>query len=157
MKQGVAQVAVVAAMAFLIAGGAVRIYSYTSPLSEGSTSSAGSTSQRAPPCGYQNSTGQPFGCWADYLGFLSAGYVPAPHYTNGPVYPCPLGMPTSQCRQFQASCGNAICDPNESCSDCPIDCLPPGQLTCDVYTERADIPSNVCQTVIQYGPVGGEG
>src|SRR5580700_6053041 len=108
-----AKVAAATMVAVLIAGGAVKIYSYTSPLSD--------TSPSAPPCGYQNSAGIPFGCWADYLGYLPAGYVPAPHYPNSPEYPCPPGMPTTsasnaynECQQFRASCGNGICDPNES-------------------------------------------
>jgi hypothetical protein len=151
MKQGAAaKVAVVAAIAVLIAGGAIRIYSYTSPLSDGSTSPAGSASQPAPPCGYQdqNATFQPFGCWADYLGFLPAGYVLAPHYNNGPIFPCPPGMNLDQCNTFKQSCGNGVCDPNESCGDCPIDCGPQGQLVCDQYTERGDeapTASFVCQ------------
>jgi hypothetical protein len=125
-----ANVAAAAVVAVLIAGGAAKIYSYTSPLSE--------TSQSAPPlCGYQDAGGQPFGCWSGDLGYLPQGYVPAPHYTNGPIFPCPPGMDASQCSHFQESCGNGICDPNETCGDCPIDCIP-GQLVCNSYSGRAD-------------------
>jgi hypothetical protein len=157
-----AKVAVVALAAVLLAGGAAKLYFFTSSptMTTGLSSNTSDASlsspfqSAAPPCGYQDSTEQPQGCWADYLGYIPAGYVVAPHYTNGAVYPCPTGIDAGQCRLFQESCGNGVCDPNESCSDCPIDCLPPGQLTCDVYTERADIPSNVCQTIDQYGSLG---
>jgi hypothetical protein len=146
--------ALIAAVAVLIAGGAVRIYFYTSPpptASFGSTSetntSAGLSSQPMfAPCGYQESSGQPQGCWADYLGFIPAGYVLAPHYPNGAVYPCPAGMLASQCRQFQASCGNGVCDPNESCSTCAIDCSGPGPgQICNSYTGRVGSTTAVCQ------------
>jgi len=133
-----AKVAAAAVVAVLIAGGAVKIYSYTLPLS--------GTSQSPPPCGSQNSAGIPSGCWADDLGYLPTGYVPAPHYPESPVYPCQPGMTATQCQQFQASCGNAICDPNETCGDCPIDCGGPtvGQ-PCDPYTGRVGSPVGVCQ------------
>jgi hypothetical protein len=141
-----AKVAAAAVVAVLIAGGAIKIYSYTSPLSD--------SSQSAPPCGYQDSTGHPFGCWAHDLGYLPQGYVPAPHDTNGPVYPCPPGMNASQCQQFKESCGNGICDPNETCGDCPIDCNSGTQLVCDQYTGRADEdpigPPPVCQVRSNY-------
>jgi hypothetical protein len=151
MKRGAAaKVAVVAAIAALIAGGAVRIYSYASPLSDGSTSADGA-SQPPPPCGYQdqNATFQPFGCWADYLGFLPAGYVLAPHCINCPTYPCPSGMNLSQCTTFKASCGDGFCDPNESCFTCPIDCGgPPSGQTCNAYAGRAGSPAGVCQVAL---------
>ena len=140
-----AEVAAAAVVAVLIAGGAVKIYSYTSPLSD--------ASQSTPACGYQSSAGVPFGCWAHDLGFLPAGYVPVPHYPNSPVYPCPPGMNDTQCKQFQATCGNGVCDPNETCGDCPIDCNV-GQLECDPYTGRADLAPTgfgpVCQVPSQY-------
>jgi hypothetical protein len=124
-----AKVVAATLVAVLIAGGAFKIYSYTSPLSD--------VSQSAPPCGSQDSTGQPSGCWAHDLGFLPTGYVPAPHYPNGGNYPCPPGMNATQCRQFKGTCGNGVCDPNETCGDCPIDCIP-GQLVCNSYSGRAD-------------------
>ena len=145
--------ALIAAVVVLIAGGAVRIYFYTAPppiaiigsTSETNTSAGPSSQPRFAPCGYQDSSGLPQGCWAAYLGFVPAGYVLAPHYPNGPVYPCPAGMLSNQCRQFQVSCGNGVCDPNESCATCRIDCGVPGQLTCDPYTGRAGAPVSVCQ------------
>jgi hypothetical protein len=152
------QVAVAAVIAVLIAGGAVRIYSYTSPLSNNSTSLGTASQSAATACGSQvspfegqSSSYQPVGCWAGYMGFLPAGYVPAPHFPNAAVYQCPSGMDANQCRQFEASCGNGICDPNETCSDCPIDCDNGGnvgQLVCDQWTGRADespLASDVCQ------------
>ncbi len=138
------------------------MYAYTSPPKSGSTSISSSsafqsTTSVAPPCGYQDSNRSPYGCWADYLGFVPAGYVPAPHFANGAVYPCPRNMTASQCRQFEQSCGNGVCDPNESCSDCPIDCGVTGQQTCVLYTGRAGIPSSICQAINQGGPIGGLG
>lgn len=125
-----ARVVAATVVAVLIAGGAATIYSYASPLSD--------TSQSAPPpCGYQNSAGLPSGCWGDDLGYLPKGYALAPHYPNGGNYSCPPGMDASQCQQFRASCGNGVCDPNETCGDCPIDCIP-GQLVCNSYSGRAD-------------------
>jgi len=93
---------------------------------------------------------QPEGAWAQYLGYIPAGYVLSPHYPIAPVYPCPSGMNPTQCKLFQASCGNGVCDPNESCATCPIDCGINGQLTCDPYTGRAGAPISVCQ-------LGGQG
>ncbi len=152
-----AKAVVVAVAAVLIAGGAIGMYLYTPPLptasslsssTGGSNAPSGSASQSvAPPCGYQDSSGRPHGCWTDYLGYLPAGYVVAPRYTNGPVFPCPPGMPAGQCKQFRASCGNGVCDPNESCGTCLIDCLAPGQ-TCNAYTGRAGSPTGICQVVL---------
>jgi hypothetical protein len=124
--------------------------SYTTSGTTNDTISQSTSSESAPPCGYQQTVVglgvQPFGCWADNLGFLPAGYVVAPHLTNGAVYPCPPGMSTAQCRTFQQTCGNGFCDPNESCSDCPIDCMPPNGQTCNPYTGRVgSVPTAVCQ------------
>ncbi len=148
------KVAVIAAIAVLIAGGAIGIYYYTStPATNLSTSrsttetgsSNTSPTSSAPASGYQDSTGQPQGAWAAYLGYIPAGYTVAPHYPNAATYPCPSGMDPTQCKQFQASCGNGVCDPNESCATCALDCGVPGQLTCDPYTGRAGAPISICQ------------
>jgi hypothetical protein len=157
-RKAIAKVTILSVMALLIAGGAVGIYFYTAaPTTSSSTStksaasstSAGSSSSTsqgvAPASGYQDSSGQPQGSWADYLGYIPAGYALAPHYSNAAKYPCPSGMDPSQCTQFQASCGNGVCDPNESCATCSIDCGIPGMLTCDPYTGRAGAPVSVCQ------------
>jgi hypothetical protein len=161
-----AKVAVVAVIAVLIAGGAVGLFLYTSSSTTSTTigtsadtsstnvgsstgttatSSAGNTTTDVgPSAGYQVD-GQPYGAWADYLGYIPNGYVTAPHLSNAPTYPCPSGMDSTQCKQFQQSCGNGVCDPNESCATCPIDCGVSGELTCDPYTGRAGAPVSVCQ------------
>jgi len=157
-RSAVAKVTAIAAMAVLILAGAVGIYFYTlapsnvrtsSSVLSSSTSSSGSqtgnNSTGVGPAGGYQVNGQPEGAWADYLGYLPAGYVLAPHYPISPVYPCPSGMNPQQCKLFQASCGNGVCDPNESCATCPIDCGINGQLTCDPYTGRPGAPISVCQ------------
>jgi len=155
MKQvTAAKVAAVAVAAVLTATGAVRMYIFTAPPNAAttnplplSTSSMGGTSQSAAPeCGYQDASGRPQGCWSRYLGFLPGGYVLPPHCVNCPMVPCPSGMNLGECKQFRASCGNGVCDPDESCSSCPIDCLP-GQLACSSYTGRPMAPtmSDICQ------------
>ena len=149
MKQGIA----VAAIAVLIGASAVGIYLYTSappnnPISSDSntTSTTASTSLGTKPAtGWIDSNGQPQGAWAAYLGYIPTGYTLAPHYQVANTYPCPGGMSTDQCKQFQASCGNGVCDPNESCATCSIDCSVAGQLTCDPYTGRAGSPISICQ------------
>lgn len=157
-------VAGVAALATAIALGGLEIYSYTSTsetsnISSISGVSSSSTSQAtAPPAGYQDSAGQPQGMWSDYLGFIPQGYVVAPKLNNSATYPCPTGMDGNQCQQFQASCGNGVCDPNESCISCPVDCVLSGQLVCDPYTLRAGTPLGVCQLNTVYpGDTGGGG
>jgi hypothetical protein len=154
-RTATAKVTALAVMAVLIAGGAVGIYFYTAAPSTTTTttSSSSSTSQTTssssqgvtPAGGSQDKNGQPQGAWADYLGYIPSGYVLAPHYSNANKYPCPSGMDPAQCTQFQASCGNGVCDPNESCATCAIDCGVPGDLTCDPYTGRAGSPVSVCQ------------
>lgn len=142
------QLILVPVIAILIIAGAVGIYFYTSGPSVGgsTTSSTSNTSSGGlPASGYQDSSGQPQGSWADYLGYIPAGYAVAAHYPGASVYPCPAGMSSTACAQFKASCGNGVCDPNESCSSCPIDCSVPGQLTCDPYTGRAGAPVSICQ------------
>src|SRR5437588_486783 len=50
--------------------------------------------------------------WSKYLGYIPQGYTLAPKQSNAPTFPCPTGMNSAQCQQFQASCGNGVCDPN---------------------------------------------
>jgi hypothetical protein len=88
---------------------------------------------------------QPLGAWADYLGYIPAGYILAPHLPNALTYPCPSGMDATQCATFQQSCGNGVCDPNESCATCPIECRVSSGLTCNPYTGRAGASVSVCQ------------
>jgi hypothetical protein len=143
-----ARIAMVGIMAVMILGGVIRIYSYTSPLSENGNVSASSTSQSAvPPCGNQTSSLQPQGCWADYIGYIPAGYLVF-HLPNSQLYPCLPGMTAAFCKQFQASCGNGVCDPNESCSTCPIDCGSASGQTCSPYTGRVGSPAWVCQITL---------
>jgi hypothetical protein len=164
----------IAGLAILIVGVAAGIYFYTLPPATGVTASstlATSTSGTltavypytnssgtfyftnssavAPGTGYcvTNARGQctnPEGAWTEYLGFIPAGYVFLPHLADAPVYPCPGGMDAANCAVFQASCGDGVCNPNESCSSCPIDCGVPGQLTCGVYSGRPAGPYSVC-------------
>ena len=159
-RSAVAKVTAVGALAVLILAGAVGIYFYTMAPPNGSTSirvmssstsiSTSNSGSRTvnnsigPTGGYQVN-GQPEGVWADYLGYIPTGYVLAPHYPIAPVYPCPPGMNPQQCTLFKASCGNGVCDPNESCATCAIDCGINGQLTCDPYTGRPGGPISVCQ------------
>jgi hypothetical protein len=114
--------------------------------SSANTSTSQGTSQVA---GWIDSNGKPQGAWAVYLGFIPAGYALAPHVASAPSYPCPAGMSPDQCKLFRASCGNGVCDPNEGCTTCPIDCSVGGQLSCDPYTGRATTHAYVC-----YKPVG---
>lgn len=150
-RSAIAKVTAVAVLAVLILAGAVGIYFYTLAPSTVSTSSSVTSSTQSSVTspgisgGYQNVEGQPEGSWADYLGYIPAGYVLAPHLPNAATYPCPSGMDPTQCKLFQQSCGNGVCDPNESCATCPIDCGIPGQLTCDPYTGRAGAPVSICQ------------
>lgn len=149
--------AVVAVLALLIVGGAIAVYYYTSMPANGLTSTSSTstaTGPSGPSSGYcqTNAQGQcttAEGVWAQYLGYIPSGYTPAAHYLNAPSnYPCPQGMDATACVQFQATCGNGVCDPNESCATCPIDCGVAGQLTCDPYTGRSGGPISVCQAPI---------
>jgi hypothetical protein len=87
----------------------------------------------------------PQGIWTRYIGFIPQGYKIAPREPDAPVFPCPTGMSSVQCQQFQQTCGNGVCDPNERCDTCPIDCSVSGALVCDPYTGRTGSPASVCQ------------
>ena len=86
---------------------------------------------------------------AKYLGYIPSGYSITPHEPGAPVFPCPSGMNSTQCSQFQQTCGNGVCDPNERCDTCPIDCAVSGALVCDPYTGRPSAPASVCQITPQ--------
>ncbi len=139
----------------IVAGGAA-VYYYTLPqaLSIGGTSTSSATTANASVLGYQDKSGQPMGTWAAYLGYIPAGYVTAPHSFNAPNFPCPPGMSPSQCSSFEQTCGNGVCDPNETCQTCPIDCAPSGNLVCDPYTGRPGMPASVCQAIVQNNQAG---
>lgn len=132
----------------LICLGVFALFTYTSHPSHITTTTTNASTTSSiiigPAGGYQ-SNGQPEGAWADYLGYIPSGYIVAPHFVIANTYSCPSGMNTQQCNTFKASCGNGVCDPNESCASCPIDCGINGQLTCDPYTGRAGAPISVCQ------------
>ncbi|HXW36793.1 MAG TPA: hypothetical protein VEJ36_02675 [Nitrososphaerales archaeon] len=132
------QVAFVGIIVLIVLAGAVGLYYLTSGDSPTASNSVVTTSG-----GYQVGY-NPEGVWANYLGYLPQGYKAAAHLPNAPTWPCPAGMSASACAQFQQTCGNGICDPNESCQTCPIDCAPSGDATCDPYTGRIGAPVNVC-------------
>jgi hypothetical protein len=163
-RSAVAKATAVGVLAVLIIAGAVGIYYYTSapatptpPITVMSSSAASASSQsvnatsESGPAGgtcvrdAQGYCEQPEGAWADYLGYIPAGYDPAPHLPDAPTYPCPSGMDPAACAVFQQTCGDGVCNPNESCATCPLDCGISGQLTCDPYTGRPGAPISVCQ------------
>ncbi len=143
------QVIFLAVAALMVLSGGGALYYVTMPPSASSTSSSTSGTSSGSTCNSQSPgcqlNGQPEGAWANYLGYLPAGYVPAPLPVNAGIWQCPPGMGASACKEFQATCGNGVCDPNESCATCPIDCGPPGELTCDPYTGRIGAPVSICQ------------
>ncbi len=117
-RSAIAKGTAVAALAIVILAGAVGLFYYTtapaSPPSRGtsttssstssntSTTSTNSTQPNGPTAGHcvTNSAGQcqtPQGAWAQYLGYIPAGYVLAPHYPIAATYPCPSGMNPTQC------------------------------------------------------------
>lgn len=103
---GVLAALVLAALVFILMG------FYASPNKISAINGSSSvTAESFVPCGFQDSSYQPHGCWAAYLGFIPPGYTVASHLAHGATYPCPSGMTASQCEQFQTSCGNGVCDP----------------------------------------------
>jgi len=98
--------------------------------------------------------------WGTYLGFIPQGYTIQSKALAAFVFPCPPGMTQLQCQTFTQTCGNGVCDPNETCSSCPVDCSVPGDMSCDPYTGRAGAPATLCQIGIAamaagQGPEGG--
>jgi hypothetical protein len=131
------QASVVVLLVALVGLGAGGLYTYSSGNAAGSNlNQQGSGSQN---------TGN-----SKYLGYIPAGYQVSPLLPNSPSYSCPSNFNTTQCAQFKAACGNGVCDPNETCSTCPIDCGVPQGLSCDPYTGRASGLGGICELSIPY-------
>ena len=84
-----------------------------------------------------------------YLGYIPKGYNLAPHLPNAPVYSCPSQMNSTECQTFKASCGNGVCDPNETYLTCPVDCGCYGNQAGNPFTGRCGQPATVCQLQAQ--------
>jgi hypothetical protein len=140
----IVQASVVLSLVALVGLGAGGLYSYSvsGPSYVPTQSSALTAAQNA-----QNNAVDPSG---NYLGYVPNGYTVAPLLPDAPAYPCPSNDNSTQCAQFKASCGNGVCDPNESCSTCPIDCGTPQGLSCDPYTGRASSLGGICELTIHY-------
>ena len=129
------QVSVVVLLVALVGLGAGGLYTYSS--------SPGATGGQAGSGSFNTGTSK-------YLGYIPQGYTIAPLLPNAPAYPCPSNFNSTLCAQFKASCGNGVCDPNETCSTCPIDCGVPQGLSCDPYTGRASGLGGICELSIPY-------
>jgi hypothetical protein len=141
------QVSVVVLLVALVGLGAGGLYSYTA---SGGASGASSSSANSSLTSAQSSLNAKLDPGAKYLGYIPTGYTVAALLPNAPSYPCPSNLTTAQCAQFKASCGNGVCDPNETCSTCPIDCGVPQGLSCDPYTGRASGLGGICELTIPY-------
>jgi hypothetical protein len=126
---------VIAVILIVVAAGSVLAFALTTK-----TGSQSGSVQTTTTNGATNQSS-----WNKYLGYIPSGYTLAPKYANAPVFSCPSGMTSTQCQQFQQTCGNGVCDPNETCNSCPIDCSISGNQVCDPYTGRAGSPASVCQ------------
>lgn len=139
------QMSIVVSLTALIALGAGGLYTYSVT---GSTAlNSAPTSNLTAAQTAANSKADPGG---KFLGFIPAGYTVASLLPNAATYPCPPGSTAAQCAQFKASCGNGVCDPNETCGTCPIDCGTPQGLSCDPYTGRASGLGGICEITIPY-------
>ena len=141
------QVSVVVVLVAMVGLGAGGLYSYTANGSGASNSASAGTGSLTAAQVAQNAKVDPGG---KYLGYVPAGYTVASLLPNSPQYPCPSNFNSTQCAQFKASCGNGVCDPNETCSTCPIDCGVPQGLSCDPYTGRASGLGGICELTIPY-------
>lgn len=132
------QVSVIVLLIGLVGLGAGGLYSYSSS----------SSNLYQPGSGSQNEGN------TRYLGpNLPAGYQLSPLLPSAQAYPCPSNYNSTQCTQFKTSCGNGVCDPNETCGSCPIDCGVPQGLSCDPYTGRASGLGGICEIYIPYNNV----
>ncbi len=128
------QASVVILLVALVGLGAGGLYTYTSSGAAGNQTGSGSSNTTT----------------SKYLGYIPQGYSVAPLLPSAPSYPCPSNLNSTQCTQFKTSCGNGVCDPNETCGTCPIDCGVPQGLSCDPYTGRASGLGGICELSIPY-------
>ena len=142
----IVQVSVVVLLIALVGLGAGGLYTYSANGSGGTAASSGTGSLTAA----QVTQNLKVDSGSRYLGFLPAGYTVASLLPNSPGYTCPSNFNSTQCAQFKASCGNGVCDPNETCSTCPIDCGTAQGLSCDPYTGRASSLGGICELTIPY-------
>jgi len=140
------QVSIVVLLVALVGLGSGGLYAYSAHGTGGATAISGTGSLTAAQIAENNKV-DPAG---RYLGYIPAGYTLAPLLPNSPGYSCPSNFNSTQCAQFKASCGNGVCDPNETCSTCPIDCGTPQGLSCDPYTGRASSLGGICELTIPY-------
>src|SRR5271170_7999322 len=140
------QVSVVALLVALVGLGAGGLYSVSTSGALGSYAPTTSAALTAA----QNTQNNAVDAGGKFLGYVPNGYTVAPLLPNAPAYPCPSNFNSTQCAQFKASCGNGVCDPNETCSNCPIDCGVAQSLSCDPYTERASGLGGICELTIHY-------
>jgi hypothetical protein len=140
------QVSIVVLLVAMVGLGAGGLYSYSTGGSSAGASSTGNGALTSAQVTQNNAVDS----GGKYLGYVPNGYVVAPLLPNSPSYPCPSNYNSTQCAQFKASCGNGVCDPNETCSTCPIDCGVPQGLSCDPYTGRASGLGGICELTIPY-------
>jgi hypothetical protein len=140
---------VIVVVVAIIAAGGILAFSLMSPASKttdpSTTTSSSSFTITSSTASSSQSASASNSSWDKYLGYIPSGYTVSPRSPNSPIFPCPSGMTTAQCQQFQQTCGNGVCDPNETCSTCPVDCGVTGAMVCDPYTGRAGAPASVCQ------------
>jgi hypothetical protein len=147
---------VIAVAIIVVASGSILAYTVftqtTTNTSSIVTSSLQSTTISSESSSQTNVASTQNASWDRYLGYIPQGYVVSAKYPNSPFFPCPTGMSSAQCTLFQQTCGNGVCDPNETCQTCPLDCPVNGVMVCDPYTGRAGAPASVCQLAAQTPP-----
>jgi hypothetical protein len=101
--------------------------------------------ETTPPQAQRSTSSQQSATVEAFLGYIPQGYHIVPRFPNAPLWPCPKGLNSTQCQVFQQTCGNGVCDPNERCDTCPVDCAPSGNQLCDPYTGRGSVTVGICQ------------
>src|SRR5438477_10463946 len=91
-------VIVVAAVLVIAAGGGV-LYSIQGGTSTVNTTGTSVTITSGTTTGHSGAVDT-----SKYLGYIPSGYTVAPRSPNSPTFPCPAGMNTQQCQQFQVTC-----------------------------------------------------